>query len=262
MRKLFEFSEEYEGEGLSKRGRKKKSSFKIPAFLVPLVCVLFFIAVLLFSTFLIPIVNVSVKGNEHCQKEVVVNKFFTSSEDYRLSSVLKKWVFGIHDDAFSSCKIQITGLQSCSIVVKEAEAVAQIYQEGSYIFLSAKGVVTGNLSVKDENILLIEGITLLSYQDFSKPKVESEQRLSDCLSIAEQALVVQILPDLLYCKEENYYITFGTVTVSLGQNVYMKEKLEEIYYQLPAYKNLTGILHIENFDLSDTSPYFFFEVTE
>jgi len=259
MAKLFEFTKEYEGEEISKRG-KKRGNKGFPKFLIPLIPFVVLVIAFLIGTAAIPVVDIRVEGNEHCSSENVIGKFFQSSDDYRLLTIMKKMVTGISNEAFETASVTLTGLQSCKITVKEVQPVAQINQDNQYIFLSENAIVVAVSSLQDEKMPLVSGITLTKYEGFDFAQAKDAEELNELLQVGKIITELSLQPGSIYVKERQYYVTFGDVTVSLGGIDSMKEKLKEVSYQIPTYQKLKGILHIESYDAEDHKPVFYFEI--
>ena len=260
MAGLFGFTEEYEGEELDRpsQGRRRK---KMPVWIAAVFAVLLSVGILLIGMYLLQIQRIEIRGNRYCNDEIVLSKVFRTEDDYRLSSVISKMIFGVENDgAFKSIRVSLTGLQSAAVTVTETEGIAQVRFSEDYVFLNENGIVIGNLPVQDPEMLLLNGTFFTSYTDFMFPETEDPSLLKDALAVAGGVRKAGLRPLEIRCAEKKYVLVLGDVEVSIGTSENLEAKLREIGYQMPKYEGLKGILHMEDYDGRTEKPYFYFEV--
>ncbi|MBR3036092.1 MAG: hypothetical protein IKI54_02220 [Lachnospiraceae bacterium] len=260
MAGLFRFTAEYEGEELDSpsSGRRRR---KAPKGLLAVFVMLLTLGILMIGAYLLRIEHVTITGNHYCNDEIVMSKVFKSEDDYKLSSVLYKMFFGVENDgAFESIRISLTGLQSAAIRVSETKGIAQVHFSNEYVFFNENGIVIGNLPVRDNDMLLLDGTFFTAYTDFEFPETDAPDALLDALKVAKGAQETGLFPDPIRCEDGTYTLDFQDVQVKIGTSAALSAKLKEITYQMPNYSGLKGILHMEDYDGTQENPYFYFEV--
>ncbi|MBO7364135.1 MAG: hypothetical protein J6U26_02260, partial [Lachnospiraceae bacterium] len=167
------------------------------------------------------------------------------------------------DGAFTSLRLELTGLQSVRITVKEAPAVAQTGFGGSYVFLNTKGYVVGTLPVRDSDVPCLSGDLIASYRDFEFPETVGgdDEALLMAVKVAEKVTEYGVDTRDILCSGRMFTLVIGDVRVSIGKAEDLDQKLQEVNAQMPSYRGLKGVLHMEDWDESDPHRVFYFEVS-
>lgn len=262
MGKLFEFTQEYEGEELrdgSSEIRRKRSHKG----LIVAVVLLIVVGAVVAAAYMIRIERIDVAGNEHCNRDVVINKVLPEEEDRRLIFVLYKMVTGVPlDGAFSSLKIELTGVQSVRITVKESPAMAQLPFGDRYVFLNEGGYVVGSLPVRDSVLPCLSGDLIRGYEEFEFPDTQDGEALKEAVKVAEKVRAYEVDTRDILCRDRTYTLVIGDVLVSIGRAEDLDQKLQEVNAQVAAYRGLSGTLHMETWDEADPHRVFIFEVAQ
>ena len=84
-----------------------------------------------------------------------------------------------------------------------------------------------------------------------------ETALDDVTAIAEKLQEYEVGADIINVLEDHKYsLLRGNVTILLGRNIYMEEKISELGNLQENLDGLSGVLHLENYDSSKDSIIF------
>ena len=176
--------------------------------------------------------------------------------------MLLKQFFGVEEkEAFSDCKVRLTGIQSAEVIVTETEAVLRIKAGDTYIFLNRNGIVLGEGAGNVDELLEIRGFTILSGAELEPLVVNDAAGLKDGIEVIEALRGENIKADCVeYVSGGTFRVVIGDVTVNLGTTVNLLPKAAELAGQIPAFKGLSGIMHLENYTVDGEKNGFYFEV--
>ncbi len=237
--------------------RKKSYSwifFTVTVLILLVACIAFLI--------LMRVERVSVRGNYYSNRETVIGRVFQNEDDYRLYRVLWKQLFGTGEkEAFSSCTVRLTGVQSAEITVVETEAVCQMVLGESHVFLNRNGIVLGSGAGSADLLMELGGFTVLSVSELEPIRVNNPSALLEgievILALKEQNVRVK---SVLY-EDGTFSAVIGQVTVLLGTTENIRGKAAELSGQAASFQGLKGIMHLENYLNDDDQKRFYFEVT-
>jgi len=241
-----------------KTGKKKRnlSWIFIPATIVLL------LAALSVFLYVMKVERIEVRGNYYANRETVEKLVFRSEDDYRLYRVLLRQFFGAGEsEVFSEVSVKLTGIQSAEITVRETEAVAEMLLGDTHVFLNRNGVVVGQGSGNVDLLYDIQGFTVLSVTEMEPIQVNDREMLLEAIRVA-MALSKERIPaeNVQYAGDGTFRTKIGDVTVYLGAAEHLAEKAAELSSQIPSYRGLSGIMHLENCTEEDRKKGFYFEV--
>ena len=241
--------------------KKKLKRKKLAAILLPILAVS---VVLIASAVLLIVIrvdSVEVRGNFYSDRETVISAVLPEERDTRLYRVILKSIFGVgNEDAFVSCKIRLTGLQSAEINVRETNAVCRIETEDGNIFLNGNGVVLGAGAGNADLLPSLLGVKVLGVTELRKLETENDEELTGALTVLSYVRKFDLRPESVTVRNGNYEASFGDVTVKFGSVEHMQEKATELANQYPHYKGLKGIMHLESGFSEGETRKFTFEV--
>ena len=245
-----------------KRDRaKKKKKKNLSWIFIPVTFVLLVAAVCVFLYFM-KVERIEVAGNYYTNRDTVERLVFTSEDDYRLYRVLKTQLFGAGEsEIFSDVKVELTGIQSARITVKETEAVCQMLLGDTHVFLNQNGIVLGEGAGNVDKLMNIQGFTILSVTESEPLAVNDRAILLEGIRVI-LALVKEKVPaeTVVYEGNGRFQAKIGNVTAELGTTDHLIEKAAELAGQIPAFRGLSGIMHLENYSEEDRKTGFYFEV--
>ena len=241
-----------------KTGKKKRnlSWIFIPATIIVL------LAALSVFLYVMKVERIEVKGNYYANRETVEKLVFRSEDDYRLYRVLFRQFFGAGEsEIFSEVRVKLTGIQSAEITVRETDAVAEMLLGDTHVFLNQNGIVVGQGTGNVELLYDIQGFTVLSVTEMEPIQVNDREMLLEAIRVA-MALSKERIPAeyVFYAGDGTFQTKVGDVTILLGTPEHLAEKTAELSSQIPAYRGLSGIMHLEKYTEEDRENGFYFEV--
>lgn len=257
-----EFDDEaYVNEVLYKEGyrppeRKKKKRkgvfLGILTFLLGIVIIVF--AFLL----LFHVQKIEVKGNQYSSENDIIEWF--RNDKYATNSIYAWWKYNHKEveqlPVVESSKVTMKTPWSIRITVKEKEITGYIDYKGQYLYFDKDGTALLSTTEKVEQTAYIEGMDI----DASKVKLGEVLPVSDknvfqrIVEISQLLVKYELNPDRITCSGSDINLYFGKVEVMLGKTNY-EERLAQVP---PIMEKLSekfpekeGVLHLENFDVSD-----------
>ena len=132
------------------------------------------------------------------------------------------------------------------ISVKEKKAVGCIPYLDSYIYFDRNGIFIEGEKTRDEKIPFFYGISVKKVVR-REPLPIKETVLNTAVALSTIFAKNDSMPDHIVF-DENYEISllYGDVTVNLGKDVNLEDKMSRVIAILPQISGEKGILHAEN----------------
>lgn len=102
----------------------------------------------------------------------------------------------------------------------------------------------------------ITGLDVEEIVLYEKLPIKGKSVLKNLLSLTQSLKKYELVPESInYSKEGNYTLSYGTITVLLGQAQHLNEKVLRLSYIMPKLEGQTGTLHLESWteDTTDIS---------
>ncbi|WP_373216028.1 cell division protein FtsQ/DivIB [Ruminococcus sp. 5_1_39BFAA] len=133
------------------------------------------------------------------------------------------------------------------ISVKEKKAVGCIPYLDSYIYFDRNGVFIESSRTRDESIPYFDGIEVNQVIMNEKLPIKGTTILNTAVALATIFQKNDKVPDHIEF-DSNYQISlvYGNITVMLGKDKYLEDKMNRALAILPKISGETGILHLEN----------------
>ena len=222
------------------------------------------LAGLLIGTSLVSLEKITVSGNSYVEDEPVVEWFFPDEKSRILSRAVLRNILGRETPpAFSRAKIVITGLSECEIRTEEKEAAFAIGLSGEngFLIVTGDGEVLTKAESVPEHLSLITGISALSDEPMLPALTDQPETFRQLLRVIRILRDYEIESDALFVRGGGFCLQIGEVTVNLGTDEWLAEKLLELRSQLPSLRRLRGTLHLEDYDGEKKNDHFTFEVS-
>ncbi len=219
-------------------------------------------AVMIYAS-LTPVKEIRVDGRRYTEEDPLISWYFPTEKSRLLSRLTIRMIRGVTPPpAISSGKIVLLGLNECEIRITEKEAAFTIaMQDGSGVLLvTPDGEVLRHLEEKPEHLALITGIHALFDEPLMPAVTDQPETFKHLLKAVRIVREFDFETDELYIQNGSLCLDIGDVTVSLGTDDYLREKLTELMSQIPAFEGLKGTLHLEDYDGGKNSGRFTFEV--
>lgn len=193
--------------------------------------------------------NVQVMASSHYSPEEVREMVLRGP--LASNSVLAPLLYS-SDDAGDVPFVQgfrVTRLNRSTIAVSvmEKQTVGCIPYLDSYIYFDRSGVFIESSTVRDKEVPYFDGIQVGYVVKGEKLPIKGTTVLNTAVALATIFQKNQMIPDHIQF-DQNYQISllYGDITVQLGKDQYLEDKMARVLSILPMLEGEKGILHMEN----------------
>ena len=233
--------------------RKKKKRHPVLAFFIILI-VLVLVGVFGFQT-----KDIQITGNERVTDDKV-KELIQCDKSYGNTLIL--WLINRKIDISSEplllgIRLSIENPQKVVVHVREQQLVAAVKNNDQYSYVNEKGRIILTQDDKIPDIPMLDGIQIKSAENGDVLTANDDTVLDSILNIAALLNEEEIIADTIgITSDGGYDLVMGRVTVLLGKDIYMEEKLSELKDLLPNLDGLSGTLHLEEYDSTKDSIIF------
>lgn len=237
-----------------------------------LIAVIVLLAGIAAAGLLLRVKEVSVGGHTHYSSEEVEAMFFDEGLSRSPLVILYKRLFGGWEiPQLESYDLTFDGLTAVNIQVKEKKLYGYVPHFGSNLFFDKDGVVVKSSSETFKDVIKVSGLQVESAVLNEPLQVENEKNFKLVATVIDFISSNQIKLDsvtmYLYSAVDEISIysgssvqmKMGDITVLLGKNVDMQEKLLDLIQMLPEIWGQSGTLHMEDYAGSDSSHVYYFD---
>ncbi len=216
--------------------------------------------------------EVEVAGHSHYSSEEVEALFFDSGLSRAPLVILYKKLFGGWKiPQLEAYDLSFDGLTKVNIQVKEKKLYGYVPHFGSNLFFDKRGVVVKSSSESFKDVIKVSGLEVETAVLNEPLKVKNEKNFKLVATVIDFVSANQITLDnvstYLYAAvdEVSIYNTscvsvrMSGITVLLGKNVDMQEKLMDLIQMLPEIWGKSGTLHMEDYAGADSSHVYYFD---
>ena len=230
------------------RKRKKRKKIKIIVILsFFLVLVLIgFLAIHLFT-----VKTVEVEGNELYSDEQIAASILNDSYSWNsLYVYLKYKMLKTKEVPFvDTMEVTLENPHKIHINVYEKGLLGYLYIDsiGQNAYFDKDGFVEETSSKIIEGVPKITGISCDHVVLYEKLPLENKKALKTLLSLTQTLKKYELIPDTIdYSANRQITLSYGNVTVMLGNSDYLTEKISRLSYIYQNIAGLNGVLHMEN----------------
>ncbi|MBR2764943.1 MAG: cell division septal protein, partial [Blautia sp.] len=149
------------------------------------------------------------------------------------------------------------------ITVREKKAVGCFPYLDSYIYFDRNGVFFISDRKRDDTIPYFSGISVKNVIQNEKLDLKGASVLNTAIVLATIFQKSEFLPDDIRFDENGQIsLIYKEITVSLGKDEYLEDKLSRVLAILPKIEGRSGILHVEMVSSSSRTITFELAVTE
>ena len=237
-----------------------------------LIAVIVLLAGIAAAGLLLRVNEVSVGGHTHYSSEEVEAMFFDEGLSRSPLVILYKRLFGGWEiPQLESYDLTFDGLTAVNIQVKEKKLYVYVPHFGSNLFFDKDGVVVKSSSETFKDVIKVSGLQVESAVLNEPLQVENEKNFKLVATVIDFISSNQIKLDsvtmYLYSAVDEISIysgssvqmKMGDITVLLGKNVDMQEKLLDLIQMLPEIWGQSGTLHMEDYAGADSSHVYYFD---
>lgn len=230
-----------------------KKTKKITAYIVGLG--LLAAAVVFFTYYKVD--SVQVRGTTHYSDEEV--KKMVLRGPLASNSVLAPMIYSTTDtddvafvDAF---KVTQINRNTICISVKEKKPVGCIHYLDSYVFFDRNGIFVEGSKIRDESVPYFDGIQVNSVVMDEKLDIKGDSVLNTAVALSTIFQKNEMIPDhIQFDSSYSISLIYGDITVQLGKDENLEEKMNRVIAILPKLTDKKGILHMESVS-TDTNTF-------
>lgn len=230
-----------------------KKTKKITAYIVGLG--LLATAVVFFTYYKVD--SVQVRGTTHYSDEEV--KKMVLRGPLASNSVLAPMIYSTTDtddvafvDAF---KVTQINRSTICISVKEKKPVGCIHYLDSYVFFDRNGIFVEGSKTRDESVPYFDGIQVNSVVMDEKLDIKGDSVLNTAVALSTIFQKNEMIPDhIQFDSSYSISLIYGDITVQLGKDEDLEEKMNRVIAILPKLTGKKGILHMESVS-TDTNTF-------
>lgn len=231
-----------------------KNKLPIIAFILGFFIVASVTAVVVFQTR-----SLQIEGNKMVSDEVIKKEiqYYKSSGNSLILLLLNRKTDVSDNNMLDSINVELVNPWTVRVMVEEQNVVCCIATGKNYIYLNSGGSVVSVSSSEDYNLPVVQGLEVQDVMVGMKLDTQDQTALDDVTKIAASLQEYEIEVSMIDILEDHKYsLLKDNVTILLGRNIYMEEKISELGNLQDQLAGLSGILHLENFDSSKDSIIF------
>lgn len=204
-------------------------------------------AVIFFFAFF-QVKTVEVMGSEHYSEDELKEKILKSP---MTSNTILAPLFYAKDAAenlpyVESFNVRRSGRSKLIISVKEKNVVGCIPYLDSYVYFDRNGYFVEGSKTRDTRVAFFDGIQVKKVVMNEKLPIK-ETVMNTAIALSTIFAKNDMVPDHIMF-DDNYEISllYGDVTVQLGKDQYLEDKMTRAIAILPQLSGQKGVLHMEN----------------
>lgn len=243
-----------------KKKRKKKNNRRMKV-LAAVLCVIAVLVLLgYFAVGVCKLKQIVVTGNQYCAEQEILD--WIAEGKYSDNSLYVFWKYNQKDlkqlPAIESTSVKLKSPWKVQVQVKEKTFHGRIDYEGEFLYFDKDGMAALKTADVIEGVPYIEGMEV----DLEKLKIGTVLPVTDSEVFDKISEITALLteyeltPDKISCEESEMTVHFGGIRVMLGSSGFA-DKLAQVPPILAKmselYADQTGVLHLENYEISDSS---------
>ena len=232
----------------SNYGKKPPMSKKSKKIMAGVIGTGILVAVIIFFSYY-KVDSVEIRGTSHYTDEEVKNMVLRGP--MASNSVLAPLIYSTTntDDIAYVDAFKVTQLNrnTICISVKEKKAVGCIRYLDSYIYFDRNGIFVEGSQNRDETVPYFDGIHVNSIVMDEKLDIRGDTVLNTAVALSTIFQKNDMIPDhIQFDSSYSISLIYGDVTVQLGKDVDLEEKMNRVIAILPQIQGKKGILHMES----------------
>lgn len=207
--------------------------------------------------------NVEVMGSSHYTEEEIKEMILRGP--LASNSVLAPMLYTTDDAGdipfVEGFRVSQLNRNTIVVSVKEKQPVGCIPYLDSYIYFDRNGIFIESSKEREESIPYFDGIQVDYVVKEEKLPIKGTTVLNTAVALATIFQKNDMIPD--HIEFDNSYqisLVYGDITVQLGKDEYLEDKMARVIAILPKLSGKKGILHLET--VNDNSKTITFEEEE
>lgn len=206
--------------------------------------------------------EITVTGNERYTQEEITDLLFPDRLSRNSAFCYLKDRLREHETIpfVEDYRIVFQGPGRVEVILYEKSVVGYVSYMSSYMYFDKDGIIVESANEKLEGIPLITGLKFGQIVLYQKLPVEREDIFQEILNLTQILSIYNLEVDRIQ------YNDFGEATlymdeieVLLGGNESLNGKIAELNDMLPLLQGMSGTLHLEDFDETNTSAGYAFK---
>ncbi|GFI30472.1 cell division protein DivIB [Lachnospiraceae bacterium] len=230
--------------------RKQKKRWKTIGLTILMILLFLAIAALIVIN-LFTVKKVKVTGNEHYSDEAM--KDWLLDDEYSWNSLYVyfkyKFVEPREMPFVDSMEVFLKSPQTLEIKVYEKALLGRVYIDalGQNAYFDKDGFVVEMSSEVIEGVPMISGLDVEQIVLYEKLPIKGKDILKNLLSLTQMLKKYEQVPEnVRYGGEGNFTLSYGEITVLIGQAQNLNEKVVRLSYIMPKLDGQKGTLHLES----------------
>ena len=158
----------------------------------------------------------------------------------------------IYVDAF---KVTQLNRSTICISVKEKKIVGCIKYLDSYIYFDRNGIFVEGSQTRDETVPYFDGIQVNKIVMDEKLDIKGDTVLNTAVALSTIFQKNDMIPDhIQFDSSYSISLIYGDITVQLGKDENLEEKMNRVIAIMPKIQGKKGILHMESVS-TDTNTF-------
>ncbi len=140
------------------------------------------------------------------------------------------------------------------VIVYEKSVVGYVSYMSSYLYFDKDGIIVESANEKLPDVPLVSGLKFGKIVLYQKLPVEDGKIFQEILNLTQVLSINQLQVDEIqynHFGEATLYL--GDIQVLLGGNEGLNGKITELSSMLPKLEGRKGVLHLENYDETNTA---------
>ncbi len=148
----------------------------------------------------------------------------------------------------SSVQAEMTSPSSITLTVQEKTVIGYVQYNGNIVSFDSDGLVLDISDTAYDGATLVSGVTMDEPVLYQKLPLGNSALLSTVLSITKLMNDADLTPDRIeFDDNQNITLIIGSITVELGQNEYLEEKIANLEAIYPQISGQSGTLNMTAF---------------
>ncbi len=226
---------------------------------VVILSVILFVLLVILLLVSLRIREVEVNGNRRYTEKQITEEIFDTPLSRSLLFCYMNNRFGEHKTIpfVQDYEIHFKGLLSVKVIVYEKSVVGYVTYMGSNLYFDKDGIIVESTTEKLESIPRVDGLSYDHIVLGQKLPVEEGDIFPHVLELTQVLAVNGIDADSIrFAKNGDSTVSIGRLRVRMGPFESMDAKLIELRDILKSHPDLSGVLHLEDYDPNNAKPQF------
>lgn len=206
--------------------------------------------------------TITVTGNQRYSQEQMIDTLFPDRMSYNAVYCYLKDRLRPHEKIpfVEDYRIVFQSPRKVEIIVYEKSVVGYVSYMSSYMYFDKDGIIVESANEQLEGIPQITGLKFGQIVLYQKLPVEQNDIFQEILNLTQILSVYDMKVDRIQYNSFGEAVLFmDGIEVRLGDNESLNGKIAELNDMLPLLAGRTGVLHLEDYDETNTTAGYSFQ---